>query len=122
MKGATVIANSSEFYRSVMELLPEIGYTFKVADNCIQISDVQQRLFTLYCDEEDNIIDELESVISSIRERGFRFFFPVDCRWEDLFCSVLKRLSVCGLGGFLIVDNASCIWDPEQLDPTLIRL
>jgi hypothetical protein len=124
MKGALLFSNNSSFTDWAFLVLKDAGYTVFHRNETLQIRD-SGRLMLICADKESdgnwsNLSDELLSERQMLK--GMDFSYLIDCRWEDLFCRVIRSLGEQAPDSFRIVDNASRVFRPEEVDPAKIAL
>jgi hypothetical protein len=119
MKGAVIAAVGSDFLKEVASVLSDLGFEYVANETHIQVIEGARRL-TLYRNEMNEL--ECGDAGRSVKAKGFIHTFNADCRWEDFFCRVLRKVAENGVAPFVVLDNSSAVWDPLKLDPLEIRL
>ena len=123
MKGAIIATQNKQFIDLAASVLLALNYNVLVGESVLQITD-GDRLLTFdneMCDLIE-LIPDLDEYIEGKLLSGNFLGCSVECRWEDLFCRVMKDIATHGSASFLIIDNSGAVLDPSTLDPGKIHL
>jgi hypothetical protein len=127
VKGAIAVSTQQgllDHLSSLMETL-EVELVYSNAEG-IQVSDSQGRLFAMYNgaepDWEWRNAEGLEAFDGrTLPDMSNWFGYAIECRWEDLFCQVLRVLGA-SVPNLFVIDGDGFVWPAAEVDPSRIRL
>jgi hypothetical protein len=123
MKGAVIVTRHPQFVNNAASTLRQIGYDVSLKADALQLSD-NGRLLTLHGGTHS--LKEMVPNVDAMKNRELlgdnSWAFLVDCRWEDLFCRVMKDLAQTADDPFFIIDNGDIVLSPGELDPARVHL
>lgn len=125
MKGACIATDNQAFVEWAYSIVKDMGGLDVVFfDGDLFVKDGARR-FTLF-DHKGRGIEEVLPGHEEFENReflyGMKWVCLAECRWDDLFCRIVKHLAENDASSFRIVDNSSKVLLPTEVDPATIYL
>jgi len=100
-----------------------LGFSVVGDEQFLQLRDGGQ-LFTMYPDGESlkYLTEDLDPMEHPDLFRDDALDFQVECRWEDLFCRIVRCLAEGADWKLIVIDGDCAVWDARSLDPERITL
>jgi len=124
MKGACMATNNYAFVEWAYPIVKSMGLDAELISGNLHVKEGPRR-FTLYAHQDEGIVDilpEHDELENQELLDGMKWVCIADCRWEDLFCRIVKCLADHDANSFKVVDNSGKVLQPNDVDPTTISL
>lgn len=127
MKGAFVVSSDMHVFDEARDALVRIGAK-ATEDDVVQLQDELGRLFTIYRSidpstdwewREGPFISRADVEPPDMTKATACW---VECRWEDLFASVMRRLAEALSTTAWVLDGDGVLWPASEVDPREVRL
>lgn len=124
MRGAYLLSLDEKFFGEVASILVGEGTKYWPGDGeMVQFTDPDDRLFTLYGAAADRYF--LEDWAEPVKPAGPSVQVPdlkavavcsVDCRWPDLFVTLVERLARQISQPMWVLDEMDVLWNADAID------
>jgi hypothetical protein len=128
VKGAFLLSEDRQLFAELCDVLVRIGAEYTADDDVLQLRDDRGRLLTVigrvepefewefrqgpFTLEGNAWLPDMSSVTACI----------VECRWEDLFASVVARIASELEAMLWVLDSNGHLWLASEVDPARISL
>jgi hypothetical protein len=122
MKGATLITNDVSFLESVGVVLQNLGFEVSSGGGYLQaIKDRTQLMFHPPRDAKTwkSEVDPGTPNLNRVEDLAFGYF--VECRWESLFCQIVRDLAKRATKPFFVVNEVS-VYAPDEITPSIMAV
>jgi hypothetical protein len=125
MKGAYLLSNGRRFFDEAEAAFQYLGAT--IDPEVMQLRDDQGRLFTVFNDVDDLTYQWRQGRVRFVDDGPLPDVSTakalwIECRWNDLFASVLKQVAEKLSAPAWVLDNNYVLWPAAQIDPTRLEL
>ena len=126
MKSAYLVSPGEAFEVDVLQVAAALGAD--VREDVAQLRDDQGRLFTVFGglgqDSASDWREDLSAAPGSgpLPDLSTATAVSIECRWEDLFASVVHRLAGRLPDPSWVVDGDGVVWPATRVDPDAVRL
>ena len=126
MKAAYLVSRSASFEDDVWQAASALGW--EVQGDVAQVRDEAGRLLTVFgglgeshaSDWRDDLVPS--PALDAAPDLSDALAVSVECRWEDMFATVVRRLAAHLPGPTWVVDGNGVVWPAGQVDPGSIQL
>jgi hypothetical protein len=129
VKGALLLAESPHVFTATADVLRGEGATYIDADGgVVQLTDDDGRLLTVFKQigeaTERTYRDDVEAVMPGVQPPDMSLVTAcdVECRWEDLFVSVMRLLADRLTEPVWVLDGDGVLWAAGAVDPRRVVL
>lgn len=119
MKGAYLLSKNAAFFAEFERHLRHFEYQVDVADNSLKLT-LDNGRYLLFYDCLDGKPFEEHEFPSEASLQGYSYAFLVECRSEELFCTIVGS-SPPNLD-FLVCDSDGQLYLPNELSPDTVVL
>src|ERR1041385_3919378 len=115
MKGATLVTNDESFLNSVDVSLRNLGFEVSYGGGYVQ--GIRERTQLMFHPPQDvkTWKSEIDPSIANLnRVENLLYGYFVECRWETLFCEIVRELTKRSAKPFFIVNEVS-VYAPNEI-------
>lgn len=128
MKSALLVSYRPDLFETVVGVLRGLSGEVSEATRSSQMTDAEGRLLTVLGAPHEETLRSLREEENTPREgvtapdMDLVRVCVIECRWEDLFASVVREVAHAVGEPCWVVDGDGVIWDAANVDPSLVRL
>ena len=122
MKGATLITNDGMFLECAEATLRNLGFEVSFGGGYIQaMKDRTQVMFHPPLDAKRwrAEVDPATANLNRVENLDYGFF--VECRWESMFCEIVRAIAKRAGKPFFVVNEVS-VYAPDEITPSLMAV
>jgi hypothetical protein len=122
MKGATLLTNDETFLDTASACLRDLGYDVTFGGGYVQA--VKSHVHLMFHPPKDAKTWKSEVDVSTVnltRVENLAFGYFVECRWESLFCEIVRTLVKRSAKPFFILNEVS-VYAPDEITPSVLAV
>lgn len=128
MKSALLVSYRVDLLKVIADVLGTLSTDVSEAEGYVRMVDGEGRILTVFGMPQEETLRSLREDENTLRggvtapDLGRLCGCSIECRWEDLFASVVREVARAAGETCWVVDGDGVIWDAAHVDPNLVRL